>query len=68
MPTAKPTYQQLSTELESIIVELQSADSDIDLAIKHYERGLEVVKQLDDYLKTADNKITELKAKFATDK
>ncbi len=68
MSATKPSYQQLNSELESIMAELQTADLDIDLAIKHYERGLVVVHELETYLKTAENKITELKAKFATDK
>lgn len=62
------TYESLNSELETIMLELQRDDLDIDLAIKHYERGLELVTALQNYLKTAENKISELKATFAIDK
>jgi exodeoxyribonuclease VII small subunit len=60
-------YQTLNDELETIIAELQREDIDVDEALKHYERGLELVKQLQAYLKTAENKVVELKAKFTTE-
>jgi len=66
--STKVSYEALSSELEAIMLELQRDDLDIDLAIKHYERGLELIKALENYLKTAENKISELKATFATDK
>lgn len=59
-----PSYEQLKTELDTILAELQRDDLDIDQALKHYERGLKLVKQLEQYLKTAENKVTELKAAF----
>jgi len=59
---SKADYQALSTELEAILLELQQDDVDIDNAMQRYERGLEVVKQLEQYLKTAENKIIKLKA------
>jgi len=43
---------------------LQAEDLDVDEALKLYERGLELVKQLDNYLKTAENTVLELKARF----
>jgi len=55
-------YHDLSTELEAILLELQQDGLDVDFAIKQYERGLELVKLLEDYLKTAENKVTKLKA------
>lgn len=67
--TSKSTvqsYESLNTELENIMLQLQDESLDIDLALKHYERGLELVKALEYYLKTAENKITELKASFST--
>ncbi len=58
------SYETLSDELENIMVQLQDESLDIDLAIKHYQRGLELVKALEDYLKNSENKINELKAAF----
>ena len=62
--TKKIDYQTLSAELDAIMAELQKDNLDVDDALKHYERGLELVKQLESYLTTAENKITELKATF----
>lgn len=58
------SYESLNTELENIMLQLQDESLDIDLALEHYQRGLELVKALEDYLKNSENKINELKAKF----
>jgi len=66
MATTKKTidYTALKTELDSVMLELQREDLDVDAALKHYERGLELVRQLEQYLKTAENRVVQLKAKF----
>lgn len=64
MSKAKPTYQELNNELESVMTELQRENLDIDAALVHYKRGLELVRQLDLYLGGAENTVKELKAKF----
>lgn len=58
------SYEVLNAELENIMVQLQDESLDIDIALKHYQRGLELVKALEDYLKNSENKINELKATF----
>lgn len=58
-------YQTLSTELDDILSRLQAGDLSIDEALPAYERGMTLVKELEAYLKTAENKVTELKAKLA---
>jgi exodeoxyribonuclease VII small subunit len=62
--TKEINYQELSAELDTILSQLQADDFDIDEAIKLYERGIEISKQLEAYLKTAQNKVTKLKASF----
>lgn len=62
--TVKKNYQQLSAELEEILAKLQSADLDIDDAVKAYERGMAIAEELELYLKDAENKITKIKASF----
>ncbi len=57
-------YQQLSQQLESILNDLQNGNLDIDDAIKQYEQGMKIVKQLQTYLKEADNKVTKIKKSF----
>jgi exodeoxyribonuclease VII small subunit len=66
MPKAKPDYETLTTELDTVLAALQRDDLGVDEALKHYQRGLELVRQLEDYLESAENTITELKAKFKT--
>lgn len=58
-------YRKLSDELDQILDQIQSADLYIDEAVKHYERGLAIVKQLETYLKSAENKVSKVQAKFA---
>jgi exodeoxyribonuclease VII small subunit len=62
MAVKKTDYKELSGELDEILSRLQSADLDIDEAVKAYERGMAIAKELEDYLKTAENKIVKIKA------
>jgi exodeoxyribonuclease VII small subunit len=65
MAKAKPEdYQTLRAELDEIMLALQREDLDVDQALKYYERGLQLVKKLETYLQTAENKVSHLKAKF----
>lgn len=59
-------YKALQTELDGILDKLQNAEFDIDEAIKSYERGMEIITQLEAYLKQAENKVTKLQTKFDT--
>lgn len=68
MTKPAPTYESLKAELDSIMNELQREDLDVDKALEHYRRGLELVSSLEKYLKTAENKVKELKAAFNTSK
>lgn len=54
-------YQTLQNELHTIIEALQSAEVDVDEAIKLYERGRVVLKELEAYLTRAENKVTTIK-------
>ncbi len=64
MPTPK-SYRELSTELDALMTELQSGELDIDEAVKKYQRGMEIVKELQKYLKEAENKVKKVKADFS---
>jgi exodeoxyribonuclease VII small subunit len=59
-----PTYQALKTELDAVMTELQREDLDIDTALTHYRRGLELVRQLEEHLNGAENTVHELKTTF----
>jgi exodeoxyribonuclease VII small subunit len=66
MTKSKPpvNYETLKNELDDIMLELQREDLDVDKALEYYQRGLELVQALESYLKTAENTVKELKAKF----
>lgn len=58
--TKKLSYQELNTELELILTQLQSGEMDIDDALSAYERGQIIVKELQAFLSNAENKIKKL--------
>ena len=58
------TYKELKAELDKILEVMQRDDIDVDEALQAYQRGMEVVTQLEEYLKKAENKVVTLKAKF----
>ncbi len=57
-------YRKLNNELDDIVDKLQNADLDIDESLKLYERGMEIVRQLQAYLKDNQNRVTKIKKKF----
>lgn len=65
--TKKPTidYTILKAELDTVMFELQREELDVDAALQYYERGLELVRQLEHYLQTAENRVVQIKAKFS---
>lgn len=65
MTTKKFDYRQLNTELDAILMQLQSDDLDVDEAVVLYERGIQITKELEAYLKTAENKVAKIKADFS---
>jgi exodeoxyribonuclease VII small subunit len=65
MAKAKPAtidYNELNRELQALMLQLEQGDLEVDESIKCYERALALVKQLEDYLKTAENRVSVLKA------
>jgi len=62
MATKKTDYKVLSTELDEVLSRLQSPDLGVDEAVKAYERGMEIAKELETYLKKAKNTVTKIQA------
>ncbi|MCW1908755.1 MAG: exodeoxyribonuclease VII small subunit [Candidatus Saccharibacteria bacterium] len=54
-------YQAKTAELESFIAKLESGELDIDEALTAYEAAQKVLKELEAYLKTAENKVEKIK-------
>ena len=55
-------YKALRSELDEVLDQLQQDDTDIDAALKGYEKGLKLIGQLEAYLQTAENTIKKLQA------
>lgn len=47
------SYQQLKSELDRILQQLQDSDTDIDKALNLHKQGQEALKKLEAYLKDA---------------
>jgi exodeoxyribonuclease VII small subunit len=55
-------YTALSEELDLILNQLQTGELDIDDSVRLYERGMKIVKQLENYLVTAENRVKKIKS------
>lgn len=60
----KIDYAVLRAELDQILDDLQADEPDIDRAMQRYERGMELVKELEAYITETKNTVTKLKAQF----
>jgi len=52
-------YQSMMRELQQLLADMQDDDVDVDAALAKYERGRQLIKELNDYLETAENKVTK---------
>jgi len=50
-------YQEKSQQLDNIIASLQNPDDDIDSAIKNYENGKKIIKEIEEYLTSNKDKL-----------
>lgn len=58
------TYQQLSDELNRLIEWFESESVNLDEAIDKYEQAMSILKQMEDHLKNAENKVKKIAVKF----
>ncbi len=59
-PSTKKDYQTLNAELESVLVELQQPDVQVDDAVKLYEKGMKLVQELETFVAQAENKLIKV--------
>ena len=52
-------YSKKQAELDRVLASLQDPDIQIDEATKMYDKGLELVGEIEAYLKQAENTITK---------
>jgi exodeoxyribonuclease VII small subunit len=58
--TAEPSFEQIYSELETTIEQLEAGNLSLDEALVLYERGMELAKQCGVMLDRAELKIQEL--------
>jgi exodeoxyribonuclease VII small subunit len=61
MATKAKDYQTLSIELDEVLAKLQQPNVQIDEAVTLYEKGLQLIEQLEKQLQLAENTIERLK-------
>jgi exodeoxyribonuclease VII small subunit len=66
MATPKKTksYQDMADELNRLVEWFESDSVNLDEAVEKYESAMELLRQMEDYLKTAENKVKKINAKF----
>lgn len=57
--------QQLFDELESIVAQFEKGGIDLDKSLALFERGLVLAAQCKERLKEVENKVIDIKKKFA---
>ena len=60
-------YGNKMKALEDLIAQAEHDELDVDDAIATFEDGMKLVNEIEDYLKTAENKITKIKKQFASE-
>jgi len=66
MATSKnpKSYQQMADELNQLVSWFESDAVNLDEAVAKYEQALELLGQMESYLKTAQNKVKKIAVKF----
>jgi exodeoxyribonuclease VII small subunit len=69
MAKVKPTktYQQLSDEFAGLAAWFEGDQVNLDEAVAKYEQAMKLLAQMEDYLKSAQNKVKKISAKFDSD-
>ena len=62
--SADKSYKELESELQKLLSRVENADYDeLELLRADYEKGIEIIGQLENRLATAKNKINKIKLK-----
>lgn len=58
------SYRQMNEQLAEIMAWFESEQVDLDQALAKYEQAMKLLADMENYLKTAENKIKKIAAKF----
>lgn len=64
MKERKRDYKIMNAELAVIIEWFEGDKVDLDQAVTKYEQALKLISEIENYLKTAENKVKKISAKF----
>lgn len=61
------SYQQMTEELSQLVDWFESDLVNLDEAVEKYEQAMDLLNQMEIYLKTAKNKVKKIAAKFESE-
>ncbi len=64
MTTKAKTYQQMANELNQLIEWFEGDQANLDEAVAKYAQATDLLKQMEKALKTAENQVKKIAAKF----
>lgn len=67
MPKEKDNLQNAFSELEKIVDELNTKDIDVEVALKKFKDGVELIEFCRTELRQAENEFKKLKSRLDTD-
>jgi exodeoxyribonuclease VII small subunit len=56
-------YKEMTAELAEIMEWFESGNIDIDEAMAKYQKAMELINKMENYLKTAENKVVKIASK-----
>ena len=64
MANKPKNYQQMSDELAELMAWFESEQVNLDEAVNKYGQAMELIDKMQAYLKSAENKVKKISAKF----
>ncbi len=62
--TEQISFAQEMAELEKITAWFESGEVDLDKGLTQFERGMEIIAKLKNYLGTVENRVEKIKQRF----
>ncbi|HJP95918.1 MAG TPA: exodeoxyribonuclease VII small subunit [Candidatus Saccharimonadales bacterium] len=59
------TYQELSSELDHVLAQLQQPDIAVDEAVKLYEQGIKLAGELEKHIAKAENTLQKVRLQLS---
>lgn len=63
-PKKPESYQQMADELNGLIEWFESDSVNLDEAVDKYEQAIDLLAEMESFLKTAENKVKKIALKF----